>query len=87
HEFGHYQVAKWCGVKVLRFSLGFGKPLLRWVRGTDKTEWVISAIPFGGYVKMLDERETEVPIDTSELPRAFNRQKVWKRFCIVAAGP
>lgn len=87
HEFGHYQVAKWCGVKVLRFSLGFGKPLLRWVRGEDKTEWVISAIPFGGYVKMLDERETEVPIDAAELPRAFNRQKVWKRFCIVAAGP
>ncbi|HEX5767512.1 MAG TPA: site-2 protease family protein, partial [Burkholderiales bacterium] len=55
HELGHYIVARWCGVKVLRFSVGFGRALGRWQRG--ETEWVVAAIPFGGYVKMLDERE------------------------------
>ncbi|HNE16742.1 MAG TPA: site-2 protease family protein, partial [Rhodocyclaceae bacterium] len=74
HEFGHYQVARWCGVKVLRFSLGFGKPLMLWRAGADRTEWAIAAFPLGGYVKMLDEREGQVP--TEELHRAFNRQNV-----------
>lgn len=84
HEFGHYWVARRCGVKVLRFSVGFGKAL--WSRrGRDGTEYVISALPLGGYVKMLDEREGEVI--PAELDRAFNRQSVWARIAIVAAGP
>ena len=88
HELGHYTVARLCGVKVLRFSVGFGRPLVKWVRGKDRTEWVLSAIPFGGYVAMLDERETHGdPIPADELPRAFNRQHVAKRIAIVAAGP
>ena len=85
HEFGHYLVARLCRVKVLRFSVGFGRPLALWRLGPDRTEWVIAAIPFGGYVKMLDEREAPVP--PAELGRAFNRQSVWKRFAIVIAGP
>jgi len=85
HEFGHYFVARACGVKVLRFSVGFGRPLLRRVYGVDRTEWVIGAIPLGGYVKMVDEREDNV--DPADLPRAFNRQSVWRRIAIVAAGP
>ena len=59
HEYGHYWVARKCGVKVLRFSIGFGRPLKRWVRGEDRTEWVIAAMPLGGYVRMLDERDPE----------------------------
>ncbi len=85
HELGHYWVARRCGVKVLRFSVGFGKPLFTWVRGADRTEWVLAAIPLGGYVKMLDEREGAVA--SGELHRAFNRQGVWKRIAIVIAGP
>ena len=85
HELGHYWVARWCKVKVLRFSVGFGKPLKTWVRGADRTEWVLAAVPLGGYVKMLDEREG--PVAPNELPRAFNRQNVWKRIAIVLAGP
>jgi regulator of sigma E protease len=85
HEYGHYLVARLCGVKVLRFSVGFGRPLLTKRIGLDKTEWVVAAIPFGGYVKMLDEREG--PVEPAELGRAFNRQNVWKRFLIVVAGP
>ncbi|HJS38532.1 MAG TPA: RIP metalloprotease RseP [Burkholderiales bacterium] len=85
HEYGHYLVARLCGVKVLRFSVGFGRPLASWRLGRDRTEWVIAAIPFGGYVKMLDEREAPVP--PAEAPRAFNRQNVWRRVLIVAAGP
>jgi len=85
HELGHYSVARWCGVKVLRFSVGFGRPLVRRIHGADRTEWVIGAIPLGGYVKMLDEREDDVAPE--DLPRAFNRQSVWKRIAIVAAGP
>ena len=85
HELGHYWVARWCKVKVLRFSVGFGKPLKTWVRGVDRTEWVLAAVPLGGYVKMLDEREG--PVAPHELPRAFNRQNVWKRIAIVLAGP
>ena len=85
HEFGHYLVARACGVKVLRFSVGFGRPL--WARplGRDGTEWVIAAFPLGGYVKMLDEREG--PVAPEDLPRAFNRQSVWRRVAIVIAGP
>jgi regulator of sigma E protease len=88
HELGHYWIARRCGVKVLRFSVGFGRPLLRWVRGPDKTEWVIAAVPLGGYVRMLDERDIDAgPIDPQDLPRAFNRQSVAKRIAIVVAGP
>ncbi len=85
HEFGHFWVARKLGVKVLRFSVGFGKPIWTKVAGPEKIEYSLSAIPLGGYVKMLDEREGEVPEE--ELPRAFNRQPVSKRFAIVVAGP
>jgi regulator of sigma E protease len=85
HELGHYIAARLCGVKVLRFSVGFGKPLWTKVVGPDRTEWSVAALPLGGYVKMLDEREAPVP--PAELHRAFNRQNVWKRIAIVAAGP
>jgi regulator of sigma E protease len=85
HEFGHYLVARWCGVKVLRFSVGFGQALVSRRLGRDRTEWVLAAFPLGGYVKMLDEREGEVAPD--ERHRAFNRQPVYKRFAIVLAGP
>ncbi len=86
HEYGHYSVARWCGVKVLRFSIGFGKPLASW-RSKSGTEWSIAPFPLGGYVKMLDERESETPIAPEDLPHAFNRKPVWRRFAIVAAGP
>jgi regulator of sigma E protease len=85
HEFGHYLAARLAGVKVLRFSIGFGKPLFSRRFGRDQTEWVLSALPLGGYVKMLDEREGEVP--AAEVHRSFNRATVWRRFGIVAAGP
>ncbi|MFA6313870.1 MAG: RIP metalloprotease RseP [Sterolibacterium sp.] len=85
HELGHFIVARLCGIKVLRFSVGFGRPLLVKRYGTDKTEWAISAFPLGGYVKMLDEREG--PVEPQELHRAFNRQTVWKRILVVVAGP
>jgi regulator of sigma E protease len=85
HEYGHYIVARLCGVKVLRFSVGFGKALFVKKTGKDQTEWVIAAVPFGGYVKMLDEREG--PVDAQETHRAFNRQTVWRRILIVIAGP
>ena len=85
HEYGHYLVARLCGVKVLRFSVGFGRPLVLWRRGPDRTEWVIAAVPFGGYVKMLDEREG--PVAPEDVARAFNRQSVGRRFAIVLAGP
>ncbi|KAF2407699.1 site-2 protease. Metallo peptidase. MEROPS family M50B [Pseudomonas antarctica] len=84
HEFGHFWVARRCGVKVLRFSVGFGMPLLRW-HDRRGTEFVIAAIPLGGYVKMLDEREGEVPAD--QLDQTFNRKTVRQRIAIVAAGP
>src|SRR6187455_3053118 len=84
HEFGHFWVARRFGVKVLRFSVGFGRPL--WMRrGRDGTEYAIAAIPLGGYVKMLDEREGDVaPADAEQ---AFNRKSVGRRIAIVAAGP
>ena len=84
HEFGHFYVARLCGVKVLRFSIGFGKRI--WTR-TDRqgTEFAVSAIPLGGYVKMLDEREGDIPEE--ELPYAFNRKSPWQRIAIAFAGP
>jgi len=89
HEWGHYRAAVACGVKVLRFSIGFGPPILRWrprrQRPGQDTEFVIGAIALGGYVKMLDEREGEVAPE--ERPRAFNTQPLGKRAFIVAAGP
>ena len=85
HELGHYLVARWCGVKVLRFSVGFGRIVWSRRMGGDGTEWALSAVPLGGYVKMLDEREG--PVAAADLPRAFNRQGVGKRIAIVAAGP
>ena len=85
HEFGHYWIAKRLGVKVLRFSVGFGKPLWKRVAGPDRTEYVLAAIPLGGYVKMLDERESEVA--AHEVDRSFNRKSVGTRIAIVAAGP
>ena len=84
HEFGHYWVARRCGVRVLRFSIGFGKPL--WTRiGRDGTEWVVAALPLGGYVRMLDDREVEV--EPEERHESFNAKSVWQRIAIVAAGP
>ena len=85
HEYGHYIVAKKLGVKILRFSIGFGKPL--WLKrfGKDQTEFVIAAIPLGGYVKMLDKRETDITAD--EKHREFTGQSVWTRIAIVFAGP
>ncbi len=85
HEFGHFIVARACGVRVLRFSVGFGRPLLRWRKHPDATEWVLSAIPLGGYVKMLDEREA--PVAPELLGESFNRKSVYRRIAIVAAGP
>ncbi|MCB1737886.1 MAG: RIP metalloprotease RseP, partial [Gammaproteobacteria bacterium] len=85
HEFGHYWVARKVGVKVLRFSVGFGKPLWTYVGGQDRTEYVIAAVPLGGYVKMLDEREGDVA--SEEVDRAFNRQSLAKRSAVVVAGP
>lgn len=88
HELGHYLVARWCGVKVLRFSIGFGKPLARWHVGPDRTEWTLAMIPLGGYVRMLDERESQdSPIPANELSRAFSRKPLSQRAAIVAAGP
>ncbi|MDH1264329.1 sigma E protease regulator RseP [Pseudomonas sp. GD03944] len=84
HEFGHFWVARRCGVKVLRFSVGFGSPLVRW-HDRQGTEFVIAAIPLGGYVKMLDEREGDVPPELAE--QSFNRKTVQQRIAIVAAGP
>jgi regulator of sigma E protease len=88
HELGHYVVARLCGVKVLRFSIGMGR--IVWSRrfGPDQTEWAISMLPIGGYVKMLDERDpTTAPTSDADLAREFTRQNVWKRIAIVAAGP
>jgi regulator of sigma E protease len=88
HELGHYVVARLCGVKVLRFSIGMGKVV--WSRrfGPDQTEWAVSALPLGGYVKFLDSRDPETaPRNDAELAREFTRQNVWRRIAIVAAGP
>lgn len=85
HEFGHFWVARRLGVKVLRFSIGFGKPLWTIRKGKDNTEFVLASVPLGGYVKMLDEREGEVA--TEEVNRAFNRQSLATRAAVVLAGP
>ena len=85
HEYGHYLVARCAGVKVLRFSVGFGRVLWSKRIGRDGTEWAIGLFPLGGYVKMLDEREG--PVAPEELARSFNRQSVWRRMAIVVAGP
>ena len=88
HELGHYLAARWCGVKVLRFSVGMGR--IVWSRrfGADQTEWAISMLPLGGYVKMLDAREQgDASIPAADLSREFTRQSVWRRIIIVAAGP
>ena len=98
HEFGHFIVARWCGVRVLRFSIGFGKALITKKWGKDQTEFALAAIPLGGFVKMLDEREMKAEAEenpnvqqtiysATELNRAFNRQSVLKRIAIVLAGP
>lgn len=84
HEYGHFWVARRCGIKVLRFSVGFGKPLVRWY-DRHGTEFVIAWIPLGGYVKMVDEREGNV--SEEDLPYAFNRASVWRRIAVVVAGP
>ena len=85
HEYGHYRIAVACGVKVLRFSVGFGKPLLTWHKKGSPTEFVLCALPLGGYVRMLDEREA--PVDATERHLAFNTQPLRSRAAIVAAGP
>ncbi|HEY7985957.1 MAG TPA: RIP metalloprotease RseP [Methylophilaceae bacterium] len=85
HEYGHFIAARWCGVKVLRFAIGFGRPIFTRDFGKDRTQFVIAAFPLGGYVKMLDEREGPVP--PADQARSYNRQNVWKRSAIVIAGP
>lgn len=85
HELGHYWVARWSGVKILRFSIGFGKPIWMRKRGPDQTEWAIGSLPLGGYVRMLDVQDEEFRHE--DLPRTFSRQNVWKRIAIVLAGP
>ena len=84
HEFGHFWVARRLGFRVLRFSVGFGRPLLRRV-GRDGTEFVLAMVPLGGYVKMLDEREGAVA--AADLPGAFTRRPHWQRICVLLAGP
>ena len=88
HELGHYWVARWCGVKVLRFSVGMGKVIYSRRIGPDQTEWALSMLPFGGYVKMLDARDQDLAgLPEADLAREFTRQSVWRRMAIVAAGP
>ena len=85
HEFGHFWVARRLGFKVLRFSVGFGKPLLTRVAGADRVEYVVAAVPLGGYVKLLDEREG--PVAAADLPRSFTRRPSWQRIAVLLAGP
>jgi regulator of sigma E protease len=89
HEYGHFQVARWCGVKVLKFSVGFGKPIWSKKIGSDQTEFIIAAIPLGGYVKMLGEEQLSSAENTAgqDMSRAFSQQSVIKRMAIVLAGP
>ena len=86
HEFGHFLAARCCGVRVLRFAVGFGKPLFTYV-ATNKTEWVLASIPLGGYVKLLDGRDRQQSISSAEASEAFDRKPLWQRSVIVAAGP
>src|ERR1700719_5191274 len=85
HEFGHFWVARRLGFKVLRFSVGFGRPLLKRVAGADRIEYVLAAIPLGGYVKLLDEREG--PVEPHERARSFTRRPPWQRIVVLLAGP
>lgn len=85
HEYGHYIVGRWMGMKVLRFSIGFGKPIWSWVRGADKTEYCISAIPLGGYVRFLDGREG--PVAPEDEGRAFDHRPIPARIAVLLAGP
>jgi regulator of sigma E protease len=85
HEFGHFWVARRLGFKVLRFSVGFGRPLLKRVAGADRTEYVVAMIPLGGYVKLLDEREG--PVAAADLPRSFTHRPPWQRIVVLLAGP
>lgn len=85
HEFGHYIVGRFCGMKVLRFSIGFGKPIWTWMAGRDRTEYCISSVPLGGYVKFLDEREG--PVDEADRGRAFNHRPIPARIAVLLAGP
>ena len=86
HEFGHFLAARACGVRVLRFAVGFGKPLFTY-RAKNKTEWVLAAIPLGGYVKLLDGRDRSQQITAEEQAHAFDQKPLWQRSLIVAAGP
>ncbi len=86
HEYGHFLAARLCGVKVLRFALGFGKPLFTY-HATNGTEWVLASIPLGGYVKLLDGRDREQIISAQERPQSFDVKPLWQRSMIVAAGP
>ena len=86
HEFGHFLAARCCGVRVLRFAIGFGKPLFTY-RAKNNTEWVLASIPLGGYVKLLDGRDPQQVIPLAEESQAFDRQPLWRRSLIVAAGP
>jgi regulator of sigma E protease len=85
HEFGHFWVARRLGFKVLRFSIGFGRPLLTRVAGADRVEYVVAAVPLGGYVKLLDEREG--PVEPRDLPRSFTHRPPWQRIVVLLAGP
>ncbi|MEL6214354.1 MAG: site-2 protease family protein, partial [Pseudomonadota bacterium] len=85
HEYGHFIVARMCGIKVLRFSVGWGKVLWSRKAGPDQTEYVLSALPIGGYVKMLDDREGNVP--AADAHRTFTAQPVWQRIAVLFAGP
>jgi len=85
HEFGHYIVGRWLGMKVLRFSIGFGKPIFTWVRGKDQTEYCLSAIPLGGYVRFLDGREG--PVEPADEGRAFDHRPISSRITVLLAGP
>jgi regulator of sigma E protease len=87
HELGHYVVARWCGVKVLRFSVGMGRVIWSKRFGRDQTEWALSVLPLGGYVKMLDVRDHDGEIAAEDMPREFTSQSVGKRIAIVLAGP
>jgi regulator of sigma E protease len=86
HEYGHFAAARMCGVRVLRFAIGFGKPLYRFT-SKSKTEWVIGSIPLGGYVKLLDGRDQEQTISVAERSHAFDLKPLWQRSFIVVAGP
>ena len=85
HEYGHYIVGRWCGMKVLRFSIGFGKPIWKVIAGKDRTEYCVSAIPLGGYVKFLDGREG--PVDEADQGRAFDHRPIPLRIAVLLAGP